>query len=474
MAFTRYFIAPLTTKMYRTIRQLMVANMEKLSLKEKIGYSLGDIASNFYWRMIDVFLFIFYTDVFGLNPAAVGTLMLVTRLVDAFSDPLMARIADKTQTKLGKFRPFLLWGIVPIGVAGVLLFTVPDFNDTGKLIWAYCTYIFMMLTYTFINVPYGALLGVITGDTKERVSLSSFRFVGAFSGGAAIAFVTPYLVDYFGQGNVQTGWQLTMTLYGFITAGLFALTCFSVKERVKPPAGQKISFLQDLKDLSSNKPWLVLFGLALIIMLTISIRGSVGTFYFKYVVEREDLIGWFTGSYLVALGVGTALTPLMTKFVDKKTLLMILMGLVAFFSVCFYFIPSNSVVLAFVLQIAIGLCLGPKSPLVFAMYADTADFAEWKNRRRSTAMIFAAASFSQKVGGAIAGATIGFVLAALGYVANQEQAPDSVHGIVLLISLIPGVFALISVLVLKLYTLSDEKLLSIQTELKQRRLSKEN
>lgn len=441
----------------------------KLTLKEKVGYAMGDVASNFYWRVFDVFLFIFYTDVFGLHPAAVGTLMLVTRLVDAFSDPLMGTLADRTQTKFGKFRPYLIWGIIPIAAAGVMLFTVPDLGDTGKLIWAYGTYIFMMLAYTFINVPYGALLGVITQDTQQRTSLSSFRFVGAFTGGSIIAFITPSLVSYLGDGNEMLGWQLTMALYGLVTACLFATTFFSVRERVVPPKNQTISFTQDIRDLANNKPWLVLFALALIIMLTIAIRGSVGTFYFKYVVEREDLIGWFSGLYLISLGVGAALTPLLTKFIDKRRLLMILMSLVTLFSILFYFVPAGNISLVFALQMAIGLCLGPKSPLVFSMYADTADYSEWKNGRRSTAMVFAAAAFSQKLGSAIAGATIGYVLAGLGYVANQAQAPDSITGIVLLISLIPGFFALFSILILRWYKLSDEELTKIQLDLDSRR-----
>lgn len=443
--------------------------MNKLKFTEKAGYAMGDVASNFYWRVFDVFLIIFYTDVFGLAPAAVGTLLLVTRLIDAFSDPLMATIADRTQTKFGKFRPYLIWGILPIAAAGVMLFTVPDFDQGGKLIWAYGTYIFMMLAYTFINIPYGALLGVVSQNTQDRTSLSSFRFIGAFSGGAFVAYITPKLVLMFGGGDEALGWQLTMALYGAITAVLFATTFFTVKERIEPPKNQNISFIQDIKDLSNNKPWLVLFSLALIIMLTISIRGSVGTFYFKYVVEREDLIASFSFWYLIALGVGAAATPLLTKFIDKRKLLMILMGLVTLFSVLFYVVPPSNISLVYALQIGIGLCLGPKSPLVFSMYADTADYSEWHNGRRSTAMVFAAATFSQKIGGAIAGAIIGFVLASLGYVANQTQAPDSVNGIVLLISIIPGFFALLSILVLKFYRLSNQELTQIQLDLDQRR-----
>ena len=440
-----------------------------LSVREKVGYACGDVASNFYWRVFDVFLFIFYTDVFGLSAAAVGTMMLVTRLIDAFSDPLMGAIADRTQTRFGKFRPYLLWGIIPIAAAGVLTFTVPDLNDNGKLLWAYGTFIFMMLAYTFINVPYGALLGVITSDTQQRTTLTSFRFIGAFSGGSLVAYLTPELVEYLGNGNEALGWQFTMAVYGVIAAALFFITFITTKERVSPPADQKTPVLQDLKDLTHNKPWKVLFVLALIIMMTISLRGSTGTFYFKYYVERPDLIGSFAMAYMIALAIGAASTPLLTKFIDKRWLLMILMSIVTVLSVAFYFVPSNNIVLMFILQIFIGLSLGPKSPLVFSMYADSADFSEWQTGRRATAMIFSAAAFAQKLGGALAGAMIGWLLASLGYVANQAQSGASEMGIILLMTLVPALFAAIAVPIIWWYPLTNAKLTKIQSELAQKK-----
>ena len=442
-------------------------------LKEKLGYAMGDVASNFYWRVFDVFLFIFYTDIVGLSPAAVGTMMLVTRLIDAFTDPMMGAMADRTKTRFGKFRPYLLWGIIPLAAAGVLTFTVPDLDQDGRLIWAYATYVFMMLAYTFINVPYGALLGVISQDSQQRTALSSFRFIGAFTGGTIVAYITPELVNWYGNGDDAAGWQMTMMTYGLIAAALFSITFFTCKERVQPIAKESHSVVQDIKDLVHNKPWIVLFSLALIIMLTITIRGSVGTFYFKYFVEREDLIGLFTGSYMIALAIGAASTPLLTKFLGKRQLLIVLMSLVTVFSVIFYFVNKDQIELIFALQILIGLCLGPKSPLVFSMYADTADYSELRTGRRSTAMVFAAAAFSQKLGGALAGAAIGWVLAAVGYQANVTQTHESNHGIVLLISIIPGFFALLSVLCITLYKLTETQMENIHQELTQRRVGEE-
>lgn len=440
-----------------------------ISFKEKLSYAMGDVASNFYWRVFDVFLFIFYTDIVGLSPAAVGTMMLVTRLIDAVTDPVMGAMADRTKTRWGKFRPYLLWGIIPLGAAGVLTFTIPDLDQDGKLIWAYGTYIFMMLSYTFINVPYGALLGVISQDSQARTSLSSFRFIGAFSGGTLVAFMTPELVELLGNGDEALGWQLTMAVYGLIAAVLFTITFLGCRERVVPIAEKTHSPWQDIRDLVGNKPWLVLFSLALIIMLTITIRGSVGTFYFKYYVGREDLIGAFTSAYLIALACGAALTPVLTKWLDKRNLLIVLMGSVTVLSVVFYFVPSDNIPLIFTVQILIGLCLGPKSPLVFSMYADTADYSELRTGRRSTAMVFAAAAFSQKLGGALAGASIGWVLTSAGYIANTEQTAESINGIVLLISIIPAVFALLSTLCILLYSLTEQQMENIHSELAKRR-----
>ena len=442
--------------------------MQVIKLKEKISYACGDVASNFYWRVFDVFLFIFYTDVFGLHPAAVGTMMLVTRLIDAFSDPIMGALADRTQTRFGKFRPYLLWGIIPLVSAGVLVFTVPDLDSDGKLIWAYATYIFMMLAYTFINVPYGALLGVMTGESQERTTLTSFRFIGAFSGGSLVAYFTPTLVSQLGQGDQALGWQLTMGLYGIISAILFMISFYNTRERIAPPQTTPTPIRTDLKDLLNNKPWLILFSLALIVMMTITLRASSGTFYFKYYVGREDLIGSFSFVYMIALALGAACTPLMTKFFDKRTLLMILMIIVAVLSSAFYFLDKSQVNLMFALQIIIGFCLGPKSPLVFSMYADTADYSQWKNGRRATAMVFSAAAFAQKLGGAFAGAMMGWLLGSLGYLANQVQSPDSSHGIVLLMTLIPGVFAVISVFIIRFYSLTDSAVIKLQEDLKQR------
>ncbi|WCL53481.1 MFS transporter [Gimibacter soli] len=443
--------------------------MTKLSLREKVGYALGDVASNFYWRIFDLFLLIFYTDVFGLPAAAVGTMMLVARIIDALTDPLMGGLADRTRSRFGKFRPYLLWGIVPLVFAGVLTFTTPDLDVDGKLLWAYATYVFMMLSYTFINVPYGALIGVMTSDSHDRTVLTSFRFIGAFTGGSIVAYLTPELVALLGQGDEVRGWQMTMALYGLVAALLFLITFLSVRERVSPISREQASLWVDIKDLGRNKPWLVLFSLALVIMITITLRASTGTFYLKYYVDRPDLIGAFSMTYMLALMMGAAITPLLTKFMGKKQLMLILMCAVTILSAAFYFIPRDQVLLMFVMQALIGICLGPKSPLVFSMYADTADYSEWHTGRRATAMVFAAAAFSQKLGGALAAALIGWLLGALGYAANQVQTSTSEAGIVMLMTIIPAVFAGLSVLLVRIYPLDEQSVETINLDLASQR-----
>ncbi|WP_394749056.1 MFS transporter [Spongiimicrobium salis] len=444
-----------------------------ISYKEKIGYGLGDLGFNFYWANISAFLLIFYTDVFGITAAAAGTMMLVTKIVDAFTDPIMGAIADRTKTKWGKYRPYLLWAGLPMAAAGVLTYTTPDMAEGGKVIWAYGTYTIMMLMYTILSVPYSALSGVITGRSQDRTELISFRFIAAFTGTTLVNFYTLDLVEYLGNGNEILGWQLTMAVYGILAAILFAIVFFTTKERITPPANQKSNPIGDLKDLLGNRPWLVLFSLALIIMITITMRAGASIYYVKYYVNRPDLIKYFLTAYGLALAAGAALTPVMTKFLDKKRLMMLLMTITGILSIAFFFVPSDAIWLMFGIHILIGLALGPKSPLAFSMYADTADYTEWKTGRRATAMTFSAAIFSQKLGGALASFAIGGVLATMGYVANEAQSDASQTGIVLVISIIPGIIALLAAFVMRYYTLDNTLLEQVQSELKERKQKQE-
>ncbi|OBP15699.1 cation transporter [Rheinheimera sp. SA_1] len=436
-----------------------------LRWREKISYGLGDMGFNFYWANISAFLLIYYTDVFGISAAAAGTMMLITKIIDAITDPLMGAIADRTQSRFGKFRPYLLWMALPLAGAGVLTYSTPDLSENGKLLWAYGTYSLLMLCYTAINIPYSALSGVMTGDSQQRTQLVSLRFIGGFSGGIVVTYLTPKLVVWLGQGNEALGWQLTMGCFGIAAALMFLITFANCRERVQPIAAKPAAVSQDLKDLMHNKAWLVLFALALIIMVTITMRASSAVYYLKYYLQRPDLVGEFLSSYMLALALGAACTPLMTKFLDKKPLLMLLMTLVGLLSISLYFVPADAVSLIFGLNLLIGFLLGPKSPLAFSMYADTADDNEYRTGRRATAMTFAAATFSQKLGGALASAMIGWLLAAIGYVANAEQSAGSQQGILWLMTIIPGVIALLAAWVMRFYPLTEARLSEIQQQL---------
>ena len=441
-----------------------------LPWKDRLSYGVGDMGFNFYWANINTFLMIFYTDVFGISAAAAGSMLFAIKILNAFTDPFIGAAADRTKSRFGKFRPYLIWVAVPLAAAGVLTFTTPHLAGTGKLVWAYGTYAFMMTCYTCINIPYNALSGVMSSEAQERSTINGLRFVFAFGGSTLVTATTPSLVKYLGAGNERLGWQLTMAAWGLAATGLFTMTFLNTRERVVPPPNQQTNVWRDIKDLSQNGPWMVMFFLALIIMVTLTLRNATAAYYFKYVVKRPELLAGFVPAYMASAALSAALTPVLTRFMDKKKLLIILMSITGILSTAFYFIPSDQIALIFAVQIAIGLALGPKSPLAFAMYADTADFNEWRTGRRATAMTFAAATFSQKLGTAVAAMLMGSIFTALGYVANTDQTPKSKTGIVMLISFVPAAFAFVAVGVMLFYKLDDKTMARIEADLAQRKV----
>lgn len=441
----------------------------RLSRREIVGYGLGDMGFNFYWTNVSTFLLIFYTDTFGITAAAAATMLFVVKIANAFTDPMIGAFADRLQTRWGRFRPFLLFVPLPLAVIGVLTYTTPDFGPTGKLVWAYVTYLLLMTVYTSVNLPYGALSAVITGDARERNAVNSARFVAGFAGGTIVTAVSPRLVAAFGAGDPARGWTLTMAFWGLAAAVIFAITFSTTKERVQPAQAAPSSVRQDLADLRSNRPWILLFFLALIIMVGITLRMTSAAYYFKYVVNRPELLGSFVPAYLLAAAAGTACTPLLTRFVDKRRLMIGLMLISTALSAAFLFVPADQIALMYALQIALGLALGPKSPLSFAMLADAADYNEWRHGRRATGLTFAASSFAQKLGTAVAVAVIGALFSALGYVPNAAQSNDSQAGIVWLMSVIPAVFTLIAAGLMAFYTLDNPTMARIQADLAARK-----
>lgn len=442
--------------------------LAKLGIGEKTGFAIGDFGFNLYWTSIASFLAVFYTDVFGLPAAVAGTMLLVTKIIDAFTDPIVGALADRTRSRWGKFRPWVLLGALPMAAAGVLTFTTPDLEGGAKTVYAYLTYSIMMLAYSVLSTPYSSLSGVMTAHPQERNTLISLRFIAAFAGMTFVNKFTLPLVETLGQGDEQLGWQLTMALYGAIACLIFAVTFFTTRERIVPPPTQQTTPREDLQDLLGNRPWLILIGLAMVIMLTITLRGGSSYYYFTYYVQRPELISNYLAVQALALAAGAAITPLLTRFVDKTRLLVTLMVIVGGLSIAFYFVPRDSITLMFVLNTLISLALGPKSPLAWSMYADSADYNEWRTGRRATAMTFSAATCAQKLGGALGSALMLWTLAAFGYVANEAQAHASQTGIALLQTVIPGVFALLAAVLVSFYPLNNARLEKMQAELRER------
>lgn len=441
----------------------------RVSVKEKIGYGLGDTASNFFWQMFMNFILFFYTDVFGIPAAAAGTMLLVTRMWDTGIDPIMGIIADRTNTKWGKFRPYLLWMAVPIGIIGVLTFTTPDLSDSGKLVYAYITSLLMMTAYTAINTPYSALMGVITPNSLERTSISSYRFVLAFVAIFIVQGTTLPLVQFLGKGNQAAGFQLTMVVFSLVAIVLFIITFLNTRERVHPPKDQKTSLKDDLRDLYHNRPWMVLFFIGIFALSYNSIRAGSVLYYFKYYVGSEDLASAFMVSGTIAAIVGVMVTKYFSKLLGKRKLYMVVMIITSVLTMLFYFAPKENIALVFALHVVISFVLAPTAPLIWAMYADTADYSEWKWGRRATGLVFSAATFAQKLGWAIGGAVTGWLLAYFGFVANVVQTQGTQDGIRLMMSFIPAVGSILATVAVWFYTLDEPLMERIEQELTSRK-----
>jgi GPH family glycoside/pentoside/hexuronide:cation symporter len=453
----------------------------QIKLKEKVGYGFGDFASSMFWKLFSMFLMIYYTDVVEISPASVGTMFLLTRLWDGLNDPIMGIIADRTNTSKGKFRPYLLWVAIPFAVMGVLTFSSPDFGPSGKLIYAYVTYTLMMIVYTAINVPYSSLMGVMTSDTKERTSLASFRFIGAYSGGIFMTATVPYLLDYFrnsGYSEAQS-YQYTVAIYAVLAAFFFIMTYKWTKERVKPLM-EVSSIKKDLKDLAKNGQWFIMLGAGIAVLIFNSLRDGSIMYYFKYfvhdqtlplfgAVEWDKLAGAYMTVWLVTNLLGVLLAkPASAKFGKKNTFIGAML-IASVFSFIFYWVDPNDVGIIFGLNIIIGLSAGIVLPLIWSMYADIADYSEWKTGRRATGLVFSSSSMSQKMGWTLGGAITGWLLYVYGFEANAEQTTESLKGIRLLISIYPAIGALLSALVLVIYKLSDSFMEEIISDLKSRR-----
>jgi len=459
-------------------------NTYKIKLKEKIGYGLGDAAASMFWKLFTMYLMFFYTDVFGIPAAVVGTMFLITRIWDAAFDPFVGIFADRTQTRWGKFRPYLLWMMIPFGIFGVLIFTTPDLGTTGKIIYAYVTYSLMMMTYSLINVPYASLMGVMTSDGKERTTLSTCRMLFAFGGSLLVLALAEPLVDIFskigGQVNVAQGWQYAAIVFAVI-AILFFYLCFRwTRERVKPSV-VKTSLKHDLKDLWVNRPWFILLGAGIAVIFFNSIRDGAAIYYFRYYVTVQDAFQINSMNLTISLSslyfvlgqaaniVGVALTIPISNRAGKKGTFLVAMVIATILSIIFYFVDRSNTTQIFVLQFFISLCAGITLPLIWSMYADTADYSEWKTKRRATGLVFSASSMSQKFGWTIGGALAGWLLGYYGFQANVEQTEFAQNGIRMMLSFFPAIGAFLGIVFMSVYPLNEKKMKEISNDLEKSR-----
>ncbi len=443
--------------------------MERLSVTEKIGYGLGDAAANFIFQSMLVFQLAFYTDTFGITAAAAGTLFLVVRVFDAVFDPLMGVVADRTNTRWGKFRPWVLFTAVPFGIMGFLTFTTPDFGPSGKLVYAYITYTVLMMVYSANNLPYSALSGVITGDLNERTSLSSYRFVLAMSAAFVIQGLSLPLVQYFGQGDTARGYQYTMGLFSLLAVVFFIITFATTRERVRPDPAQRTSIRQDFADLGSNGPWIAMFVLTIFLFITLSMRGGVMLYYFKYFQQREDLFSLFNVFGLGSTIVGVMLSTKQATQHGKKKVFMWGMAGTIVFTAAFLFIPRGGIVASFVVESLRQFAYGFTIPLLWAMMADVADYSEWKNHRRATAIVFSAIVFGLKAGLGFGGAISGWLLALHGYVPNADQSERALEGIRLTVSVYPAITFALTLVCLFFYRIDKQMEVKITDDLAARR-----
>jgi glycoside/pentoside/hexuronide:cation symporter, GPH family len=450
-----------------------------LSFSEKFNYALGDVASNLFFQFFAIFIIYYYTDVYGLSAAAVTTMLLTVKLWDWITDPIMGLIADRTSTRWGKFRPYLLWMAIPYGVFGYLMFINPDLDESGKLIFAYVTYILMMTAYTAINVPYGALMGVMTTSSSERLTLGTFRFVGAFSAAIILGMSVRPLVRLLGGEDELLGFQYTMAIFAVMSVLLFLQTFRGTRERVSPPPNQDSHIGKDLRTLIKNTAWLVMVVAGVFTLASVAIRGGATVYFFKYYMldDNSSFIWiWDRTSFFITTGaivfvIGVIVGRFLSNVYDKRSLMLFLTLSNAITMGLMFYIPNDYYWTMLSVNALASLLAGPTPALVWAMYGDVADFGEWKYRRRTTALVFSAAQFAQKLGLTIGGVLPTAVLAYVGYEANIAQSETALLGIRLIFTWLPASFAIIAGLAFIFYPLRDSQLAQIEIDLVERRLA---
>ncbi|MEP2058629.1 MAG: MFS transporter [Maribacter litoralis] len=479
-------------------------NEHKISLKEKIGYSLGDLSANLVFQTLVTYLAYFYTDIYGLETNDASLIIFIVGMLAAFAfNPIVGALADRTRSKWGKFRPWILFTSVPLGVVALLAFSTPDFSYTGKVVYAAVTYTLLLLLYAANNLPYAALSGVITGSMKERNSISSFRFVAVmFAQFFVQVFMLP-IIQYAGNGNKAVGIEIVMTYLAIIGTVMLLITFFTTKERVIPTVEQKSSFKEDLGDLMKNRPWIIMLMLTTLVFITLAMKGGSYVYYFENYVDANSLatfigpllnslksagidffgddpispgFGLFNAGGIIFMIVGISLSKALADKYGKRDVFGSALFVSTLFIVVFYFFPATSVELMFLSQILHGFFYGITIPLLWAMIADVADYSEWKNNRRATAIIFSAMMIGLKLGLTIGSSLVTWILGLYNYIPKKFAATETVvqpgsaiEGTKMLVSIYPAISFFIAIALLFLYEINKKMENQIEQDLITRR-----
>ncbi|WP_400247109.1 glycoside-pentoside-hexuronide (GPH):cation symporter [Niallia sp. JL1B1071] len=444
----------------RLAGNIPVVSTVKIRTKEKLGYATGDLACNFIYQTVSSYLLFFYTDVFGITAAAAGLMFLIVRFIDAVLDPFIGTLVDKTNTKYGRFRPYLLYGAFPFAGVAILCFTTPGFSDPMKLVYAYVTYILLSITYSVINIPYTALTSAITQDNKEVVSLTSYRMLFSNTGGLIVSFGVPLLAGIFTNltGTTSTGWQITMSIMGIVGAFLLIYSFYNTKERVpiSHKEEDKITFKDIFIQLKSNRPLLIVCLFFILNFGVNSIVNSVGIYYVTYNVGRPELVKWYGLLGTLPALILMPLMPMMYKWMGKKKLLFTALSCKAIGLIALFVVPASMVPLVFASRAIAAIGTITAGGFTWALIPETIDYGEYKTGKRASGVIYALVGFFFKFGMAIGGIIPGLILANFGYVSNQIQTATALHGILITMTIIPAVFVLIELFAIYFYNL-DEK-----------------
>jgi len=480
----------------------------KVPVKEKIGYAMGDVATNFFFQSMILYQTRFYTDTAGISAVAVGSMFLFLRWADAIFDPLIGALSDRTQTRWGKFRPWILWTAVPFGLIFWLVYVTPNSGPGTKLVYAYITYALVMMMYSANNTPYSALMGVMTPDVSERSSIAGYRFVGALIGQFIIQALPLPLVAKFGQGDSAKGWAITIAIFGALIVLLNLITFFSVRERVQPPPGQKSDLSADLKNVFSCGPWVVMFILTLCVFTMLVVRGSSSNYLFTYYLEQakiREFLGQFglagttagtwnsvlnafgllvtpDGSNAAAVGlslffvvgsvvqiVGIIFSKSLADRFGKKAVFIAGVAVTTLATAWVFWATPTSISLLFWLSVLWSVGWGPTVPLLWLMIADVADYSEWKTSRRAIGFMYAGILFALKAGLGLGGALSAWIINAYGYVPNVPQTEHALLGIRMGASIYPAIMLGIVLICLVIYPIGKLLNLKIQDELTERR-----